>query len=57
MNKIDILNYIESRDPDGGSRQPTEAERKEFHNWVRDFHGQEMLDRYLAGGWNEGDNL
>lgn len=57
MNRIDILNYIESRDPNGGSRQPTAQDIEEFYNWVRDFHGQEMLDRYLAGGWNEGDNL
>lgn len=57
MNKIDILRYIESRDPNGGSRQPTPADIEEFHNWVRDFHGQDMLDWYLDGGWDDGDNL
>jgi hypothetical protein len=53
MTKKEILKYIESRDPDGGSRQPTEAERQEFHNWIIDFHGQEMLDTYLASGWDD----
>lgn len=57
MRKIDILRYIESRDPDGGSVPPSGAAREDFHNWVIDFHGQEMLDLYLAGGWDEGDNL
>jgi hypothetical protein len=53
VTRLEILNKIEARDPDGRIQEPTEAERAIFQDWVIRNWGEAMWKDYIAGGWNE----
>jgi hypothetical protein len=45
------LQAIESRDPDGGEREPTEAAYLYHEKWAVETFGREVWERYAAGSW------
>lgn len=46
-----ILDYIMSRDPDGHTEEPTEADYANFRNWVLGAYGSDVWNDYLTGNW------
>lgn len=55
----ETLYAIQARDPDGGERQPTEADYRSFEDWARRTYGDAAWNTYRRGGWaqdrSEGD--
>lgn len=47
------LRDIESRDPDGGEREPTDADYAAHKAWAVKAYGPEAWAVYVAGGWAE----
>jgi len=47
------LRDIESRDPDGGTVQPTEAAYRCHELWSLDTYGSHVWTVYQAGGWDD----
>ncbi|MFG3710911.1 hypothetical protein [Micromonospora sp. NPDC047730] len=52
-NLYDALKAIERCDPDGGERQPTEADYVAHERWAVQTFGQSVWDTYRRGGWGE----
>jgi len=50
-----VLRAIESRDPDGGTRQPTIADYRAFREWAVATYGAAAFTRYSEGGWYKPD--
>lgn len=48
-----VLQAIGSRDPDGGSVEPTDADYAAHKAWAVETYGASAWDRYIAGGWAE----
>jgi hypothetical protein len=47
---LTILRSIRSRDPDGWAREPNDADRARFRNWVLETYGIGTWETYL-GNW------
>ncbi len=45
------LRDIEAHDPDGGEREPTEADYRAHEAWALAKYGREAWDRYQRGAW------
>jgi hypothetical protein len=48
------LRDIESRDPDGGQVQPTEAAHAAHKAWAIEVYGVQVWEKYSQGGWEPG---
>lgn len=48
-----MLRDIESRDPDGGTVEPTDAMRAAHERWACETYGQGVFLTYCVGGWGE----
>jgi hypothetical protein len=48
------LKDIESRDPDGGEVEPTEAAHARHKSWAIEVYGAKVWDQYSQGGWEPG---
>lgn len=42
-----------SRDPDGGEREPTEADYAAFERYALDTYGVEVWRTYMGSNWAE----
>lgn len=55
----DTLNAIMRSDPDGGDREPTEDDYRDFQAHVINRYGLDTWEAYRKGGWaqdrSEGD--
>lgn len=47
----DVLNAIMRADPDGGEREPREADYIEHESWARRTFGDAAWEVYRRGGW------
>lgn len=50
---LDALKMIERCDPDGGEREPTEADYAAHEAWAVASFGRDTWETYRAGGWGE----
>lgn len=46
-----LMSMIGHADPDGGSRQPTEADYARFDDWACVAFGEDLFRMYRQGGW------
>lgn len=54
MASYDTLLQIQRADPDGGEREPTEADYAAFEAWVIRTYGRAAWDHYRGNtGWGE----
>jgi hypothetical protein len=51
MDRYQMLKSIESRDPDGGEREPTDADYARHKAWAIELYGADIWEQYAAGGW------
>lgn len=51
----DALNDIQSRDPNGGTREPTEADYRAHEEWAVAKYGRDTWNRYQRAGNEESD--
>lgn len=51
MTALNDLYAIQSADPDGQEREPTQADYDAFRAWVIAAYGQQAWDDYRMGGW------
>lgn len=53
MDRFAALRAIERRDPDGGEREPTDADYAAHKAWAIATFGQSIWEAYRVGGWAE----
>lgn len=51
IDEYEALRIIERCDPDGGEREPTDADHAAHERWAIARFGREVWDRYRQGGW------
>ena len=49
---LNALKHIESRDPNGGEKQPTKADYANHKKWAISQYGQQTWKTYSKGGWD-----
>lgn len=50
---MDALYQIQRADPDGGEREPTEADYAAHEQWARATFGDPAWNAYRTPGWGE----
>ncbi len=53
VSDLDKLRAIERYDPDGGDREPTDADYLAHETWARQAFGDDVWNTYRQGGWDE----
>ena len=51
--EYDALCIIERADPDGGEREPTDADHTAHRRWAVQRFGPAVWHRYERGGWGK----
>jgi hypothetical protein len=54
MINFEALKVIESADPDGGEREPTDADYARHKAWAVESFGLDTWEHYQRGGWGDG---
>jgi len=49
--EYEALRIIERADPDGGEKEPTDADHDAHRRWAVERFGREVWERYSRGGW------